>query len=326
MGACCGDNEKYHTATKKTLLDEGMWNNIPRCGRTYDMSCQYMILISDWVKKRTPIEAAWRRAVQQLNSCPHDNDKIWRMAIDKIKGAIPKEIREIKNNLPEPIKLDWNTEPVINFLEPEEFHEHYQNLALTREEQEQWLAQLNTRLCHYCLISSDFEYCDNCNPIYNPLPCMIYIIPEKEKPISSCASESELPLDSNSNPDNDNDKNNSSSSVQNSNNNNNNINSDSNSDSNNKQYIALPDLIKEQELKWFSDNNEGIMSEHVHDTDAGFDLRYPETEAIKLEPHTRTCIDLKIALEILATTMVQLAFRSSLAKKKINIRREIINA
>ncbi|KAG9303630.1 hypothetical protein G9A89_018527 [Geosiphon pyriformis] len=67
------------------------------------------------------------------------------------------------------------------------------------------------------------------------------------------------------------------------------------------------------------------MPERVHDTDAGFDLRYPGKDAIKLEPHSRICIDLKIALEILATTMVQLAFRSSLVKKGINIREGIID-
>ncbi|KAG9296295.1 hypothetical protein G9A89_014887 [Geosiphon pyriformis] len=72
-------------------------------------------------------------------------------------------------------------------------------------------------------------------------------------------------------------------------------------------------------------NNESIMSEYAHDTDAEFDLRYPEKDAIKLEPHLHICINLKIALEIPATTMIQLAFKSSLAKKGINIRGEIID-
>ncbi|KAG9295503.1 hypothetical protein G9A89_013532 [Geosiphon pyriformis] len=153
---------------------------------------------------------------------------------------------------------------------------------------------------------------------------MIYTIPEEEEPISSCTSESELPINHNPNSNNDND-NNGSSSIQNGNDNDNDSNSDTNSDLNYEQYIALPDLSKEQELKWYSDNGEGIMPERVHDTDAGFDLRYPGKNAIKLEPHSRTCIDLKIALEILATTMVQLASRSSLAKRVINIRRGIID-
>ncbi|KAG9306828.1 hypothetical protein G9A89_005729 [Geosiphon pyriformis] len=246
MGACCGNDEEYHTATKQekwdnqpcltceeTLLDKGMWNDIPGCGRTCNVSCQYTILISDW----------------QLDSCPHDDDKIWRMPIAKIEVMTPKEIREIKNNPPEPIELDWDAKPVINFLEPKEFHEHYQNLAPTREEQEQRLTQLNTRLYCHCLIPSDFKYCDDCDFIYNPPPRMIYMIPKEEEPISSCILESESLFDPDSNSNNDNDKNNGSSSIQNGNNNANNINSDSNSNSNYEQYIALPDLTKKQELK-----------------------------------------------------------------------------
>ncbi|KAG9292011.1 hypothetical protein G9A89_017910 [Geosiphon pyriformis] len=191
-----------------------------------------MILISDWVEKETPIEATWRRAVQQLDSCPHDNDELWQMAITKIEDTSPKEIRTIKNNPPEPIELDWDAEPVINFLEPEEFHEHYQNLAPTREEQEQ----------------CDFEYCDNCDFIYNPPPHIIYTIPEEKEPISSCALESESLI--NHDPDSDDDnKNTGSSSVQNNNDNKDDSDSDSNSNLNYEQYIALPDLSKEQELK-----------------------------------------------------------------------------
>ncbi|KAG9287845.1 hypothetical protein G9A89_017440 [Geosiphon pyriformis] len=68
------------------------------------------------------------------------------------------------------------------------------------------------------------------------------------------------------------------------------------------------------------------MPKCAHDTNAGFDLRYPGKNAIKLEPHLCTCIDLKIALEIPTTTMVQLASRNSLAKKGINIRKGIIDA
>ncbi|KAG9288693.1 hypothetical protein G9A89_004312 [Geosiphon pyriformis] len=67
------------------------------------------------------------------------------------------------------------------------------------------------------------------------------------------------------------------------------------------------------------------MPEYAHNTDAGFDLKYPGKNAIKLKPHLCTCIDLKVALEISATTMIQLASKSSLVKKEINIKEEIIN-
>ncbi|KAG9290721.1 hypothetical protein G9A89_011684 [Geosiphon pyriformis] len=144
---------------------------------------------------------------------------------------------------------------------------------------------------------------------------------KKEEPINHCASESKSTFNSDSNFNNNDNKNNGSSSAPNNNKNYGN----SNSDSNPKTFIALPNLSKEQELKWYSDNNEGIMPECTHNTNAGFDLRYPGKEAIKLEPNLHTYIDLKIALEIPATNMVQLASRSSLAKKRINIRGEIID-
>ncbi|KAG9289682.1 hypothetical protein G9A89_014417 [Geosiphon pyriformis] len=154
MGACC--NNTPCIACGEALLDEGIWNDIPEHGGTCDVLCQYTILISNWVRKKTPIEAAWRRAVQRLNSCPHDDDKIWRIALTKIEEASLEEIKMIKDNLSEPLELDWDTEPIINLLDPEQFHEHYQELAPTREEQEQWLEQLNARLCQHCLISCDF--------------------------------------------------------------------------------------------------------------------------------------------------------------------------
>ncbi|KAG9284484.1 hypothetical protein G9A89_014088 [Geosiphon pyriformis] len=122
----------------------------------------------------------------------------------------------------------------------------------------------------------------------------------KEEPINSCTLELESTFNPDSNSDNNNDKNNGFSSMQIGKNNYDNLNSNLNSE----QYIALPDLTKKQTLKWFSNNDEGIMPECVHDTDARFDLRYSGKNAIKLEPYLCTCIDLKIAMKILAITMV----------------------
>ncbi|KAG9303812.1 hypothetical protein G9A89_018709 [Geosiphon pyriformis] len=150
---------------------------------------------------------------------------------------------------------------------------------------------------------------------------MIYTILKEEEPISSCTLESESVFNPNSNSNNDDNENTSFSSTQNDNKNINN----SDSNSNPKIYITLPNLSKEQKLKWYSDNDEGIMLEYMHDINAGFDLKYPGKEVIKLESNSCTYIDLKIALEILATTMVQLTSKSSLAKKRINIRGGIID-
>ncbi|KAG9293872.1 hypothetical protein G9A89_019210 [Geosiphon pyriformis] len=221
----------------------------------------------------------------------HDEHKLWRIAYVKTEDMTTSELLEIKNN-------------PLSFSEPE---------YVQTFDQEQCLEEINTQLCDHCLIPYDFQYCNECDLIYNPPPRMIYTIPEEKEPINSCASESESIFNSNSNSNNNDNENNGSSSALNSNKNYDN----SNSNSNPKTFIALPDLSKEQELKWYSDNNEGIMPECAHNTDTGFDLRYPGKEC--------TCIDLKIALKILATTIIQLASRSSLAKKEINIRERIID-
>ncbi|KAG9292953.1 hypothetical protein G9A89_016315 [Geosiphon pyriformis] len=104
------DNESC-LACGETLLDERMWNNIPGQGGICDTLCH----------------------------CPHDNDEIWKMVMAKIEGASFEEIREIKNNPPELIELNWDPEPVINLLDPKQFHEHYQELTSTKEEQKQHL-------------------------------------------------------------------------------------------------------------------------------------------------------------------------------------------
>ncbi|KAG9301865.1 hypothetical protein G9A89_004544 [Geosiphon pyriformis] len=157
------------------------------------------------------------------------------------------EILKIKNNSPEPtdIVLVLNSDVFLNLENsPEDFHKHYQNLTPIREEQKECLAQLNTQLCDHCLIPCDFQYCNESDLIYNPSIHMIYTISEEE-PISSCTSKSELILNSDSNFNNDDDENNGSSSAPISNKNYNNSNFDSDSET----FIALPNLIKEQELK-----------------------------------------------------------------------------
>ncbi|KAG9284757.1 hypothetical protein G9A89_001127 [Geosiphon pyriformis] len=102
-------------ACGEQLLNEGMWNNIP--------------------------------TISHLDSYLHDKDEIWQIVNAKIEGITSNKIREIKNNPPEPVKIVLVPNPNA-FLDlktgPEEFHKHYQNLALTKEKQEQHLKQLNT--------------------------------------------------------------------------------------------------------------------------------------------------------------------------------------
>ncbi|KAG9289173.1 hypothetical protein G9A89_022482 [Geosiphon pyriformis] len=88
-------------------------------------------------------------------------------------------------------------------------------------------------------------------------------------------------------------------------------------------------LIENQpalQLKYFNNNRQGIKPKKAHEIDAGYNLRYPGKNTLVLKPKSLTKINLKIALEIPPGAMVQIASRSSLASKGINIKGGIIDA
>ncbi|KAG9293026.1 hypothetical protein G9A89_016388 [Geosiphon pyriformis] len=127
MGTCYSDNKEYQMTTKfyccpciikrfEKPKQVGKWDN-KLC-----LACEEIFLDEEI------------QAIKYLDGCPYDDDKIWQMALAKIKEASPEEIKIIKNNSPKLIELDWNPEPVINLLNPEQFHKYYQELAPTREE------------------------------------------------------------------------------------------------------------------------------------------------------------------------------------------------
>ncbi|KAG9287262.1 hypothetical protein G9A89_008892 [Geosiphon pyriformis] len=80
------------------------------------------------------------------------------------------------------------------------------------------------------------------------------------------------------------------------------------------------------QLKYFDNHGQGIRPENVHEIDAGYDLRYPRKDTLVLQPKSLTKINLKITLEIPSGVMIQIAFRSLLASKKINVKGGVINA
>ncbi|KAG9305659.1 hypothetical protein G9A89_022581 [Geosiphon pyriformis] len=176
---------------------------------------------------------------------------------------------------------------------PDTFQNQYQELVPTRKEQKQRLANLNIKLCDYCLIPCHFQYCDKCDLMFNPPPKILFSITELSEPKKEVLIIEDISFQ------------------------------DPTEDTKTEQYLTYPNLSKELELKWYSNNKEKICPERAHDTDAGFDLQYPEQSSIIIAPHSLIKIDLKIVLEIPVSTMVQVVSQSSLAKKKIDIKKEL---
>ncbi|KAG9301352.1 hypothetical protein G9A89_018024 [Geosiphon pyriformis] len=93
------------TTQELQLSQNGQYMRVP-ASCDHFKSTTMQPLIDDWVRKETPIEAAWKRAVKCLNGCLHNDNKIWQITLAKIKDMSPEEIRIIKNNSLELIKLD----------------------------------------------------------------------------------------------------------------------------------------------------------------------------------------------------------------------------
>ncbi|KAG9306844.1 hypothetical protein G9A89_005745 [Geosiphon pyriformis] len=228
------------------LPDEGLWNDVPSKGRTCDETCQYTILINNWVQKETLIKNAWKQALNRLNE--------WQ--VPRPKASHPKKYEKSRTILECLNIMDLIT-PRMIFSQMTQMH--------FRTNIRNWLANLNTKLCNHYLILCHFQYYNKCDLMFKLPPRILFPITKLSEP--------------------------------------------------EEEYLAYSDLSKELELKWYSDNKEGICPERVHDTDVGFDLQYPGQSLIIIAPHSLVKIDLKIALKILVNTM-----------KKINIKRRIIDA
>ena len=79
-------------------------------------------------------------------------------------------------------------------------------------------------------------------------------------------------------------------------------------------------------IKVYLDKEKGKEPEKAYNTDAGFDLRYPEDKLLEIKPGKITFIDSYIAMEIPENTYCQLVSRSSLAKQGIEIKGGTIDA
>ncbi|KAG9287934.1 hypothetical protein G9A89_017529 [Geosiphon pyriformis] len=66
--------------------------------------------------------------ISYLDSYSHDKNEIWQMVNAKVKGTMPSEILEIKNNSPEPVNIILISNSDVFFdieTDLKEFHEHY---------------------------------------------------------------------------------------------------------------------------------------------------------------------------------------------------------
>ncbi|KAG9284154.1 hypothetical protein G9A89_022928 [Geosiphon pyriformis] len=79
------------------------------------------------------------------------------------------------------------------------------------------------------------------------------------------------------------------------------------------------------QLKYFDNHGQKIRPEKAHEIDAEYDLKYSEKDTLVLQPKFLTKINLRITFKISPGAMIQIASRSLLASKEINVRGEVID-
>ncbi|KAG9303578.1 hypothetical protein G9A89_018474 [Geosiphon pyriformis] len=93
------------------------------------------------------------------------------------------------------------------------------------------------------------------------------------------------------------------------------------------EHILLPSENDENEIEFGEpEATEEIETTPIYLIKNQYDLRYPGKDTLVLKPKSLTKINLKIALEIPPEAMVQITSQFSLASKRINVRRGIIDA
>ena len=91
----------------------------------------------------------------------------------------------------------------------------------------------------------------------------------------------------------------------------------------NNSLITTKDGIQ---IKVFTNNGKGKIPERAHETDAGFDMRYPGKEILNILPNDAAFINTHVAMEIPVGSYCQLKSRSSLAKKGIEVKAGTLDA
>ncbi|KAG9285494.1 hypothetical protein G9A89_021825 [Geosiphon pyriformis] len=87
-------NKELCFACKELLPREYNWNDIPGRGGMCNTTCQYMILICNWVRERTPFEAVFNKVLKRLQHYSHDKDKLYNTAQAKVRGGTSAEVAD----------------------------------------------------------------------------------------------------------------------------------------------------------------------------------------------------------------------------------------
>ncbi|KAG9299700.1 hypothetical protein G9A89_013060 [Geosiphon pyriformis] len=102
-------------------------------------------------------KAAFNRALKRLQYYSYDKDELYNTAQTKVREGTAKEIQHWKESAEVADEV-----ASYNMFDPvDKFQNYYQQLCPIRQEQEQYLAQINTYFCENCLILCQNQCCED---------------------------------------------------------------------------------------------------------------------------------------------------------------------
>ncbi|KAG9299663.1 hypothetical protein G9A89_001056, partial [Geosiphon pyriformis] len=88
--------QRSYIPLKYMLPKECNWIDVAMRGKVCDQTCQYVLLISEKVKRGTPFNAAYNSALNKLYHYSYDAEMIFDLAIALINGATKEDVRQMK--------------------------------------------------------------------------------------------------------------------------------------------------------------------------------------------------------------------------------------
>ncbi|KAG9291132.1 hypothetical protein G9A89_013004 [Geosiphon pyriformis] len=150
------------------LPEECNWIDIAMRKGVCDQTCQYVLSISEKVKKETPFDAAYNNALNKLYHYPHDAMMIFNLAMALVNEATKENVHQIKET--EYIEYTIELAGFDYEDEVEVYHQITSRTYPTKKAQAQQLEQINIKLCKECIMPCDEQWCSECYALSILLP------------------------------------------------------------------------------------------------------------------------------------------------------------
>ncbi|KAG9289343.1 hypothetical protein G9A89_007904 [Geosiphon pyriformis] len=149
------------------LPEEYNWINVAMRGGVCDQTCQYVLSISEKVKRGTPFDAVYNSILNKLYYYPHDAKMIFDLAMALINKATQENVRQMKES-----EYIAYTFKITGYNYEDKVEVYYQIASYiypTKKAQAQWLEQMNIKLCEKCIMPCNEQWCPECYALSIPL-------------------------------------------------------------------------------------------------------------------------------------------------------------